>query len=136
MGTSFQLSKASDYYGFATATTGGTSINVEVDMDNAEGVEFIGVAGTTSTAATLTLSTAASTTDSFTNLSGATAASTGAAAVVVCDLVKPRERWCKGTLTTTANARLTLVARKYGMRKQPVTSTSTAVVTSLVSPDT
>lgn len=139
-----QLSKNSDYVAFASSgTTGATSLALEVDMVNYEGIEFIGVAGTTSTAATLTLSTAASTTATFVNISSTqgaagngTSKSTGAGAVVVVDLYRPRKRWIKGTLSTTASARLFLVARKYDSRKHPITNTSTAIVTTVVSPNT
>lgn len=132
-----QLAKKLDLYAFNSAgSTGVTSLAVEIDTDNCEGVLFLGTAGTTSTAATLTISTAASTTASFVALSGGTAASTGAGAFVAVDVHKPLKRWLKGTLSTTANARLSVQAFKYGNRKCPVTWTSTGILTSLVSPNT
>ena len=134
---SHQLGKMLDCYAFSSAgTTGVSTLNVEIDTQNCEGVLFVGTAGTTSTAATLTISTAASTTASFVNVSSGTAASTGAGALVAVDIHKPRKRWLKGTITTTANARMTVQAFKYGVRRSPTTWTSTGILTSLVSPDT
>lgn len=134
---SHQLAKSLDLYAFSSAgTTGVTTLNVEIDTQNCEGVLFMGTAGTTSTAATLTISTAASTTASFVAVTGGTATSTGAGAFVAVDVHKPRKRWLKGTITTTANARLTVQALKYHNKKCPTSWTSTGILTSLVSPNT
>jgi len=132
---SHQLSKMVDVYGFS-GSTGSTSVTVEVDMQNAEGCLFNAVGNTSAGALTLTISAAASTTDTFTNLSGATNASTGGVATRWVDIHKPRERWLKGTVTAGSATNMIVQAIKYGVRKPPVTWTSTAGLTALVSPNT
>lgn len=111
-------------------TAGSTGLTAEVDMANYEGVEFIGVAGSTSTIAhTLAAATGASTTDSFVALSGATHATTGGNDFAVLDVYRPRERWLQVTFTTTAASEKVLLARQYGPRKlQSATTYDTAVV--------
>lgn len=130
-----QLSKCVNLTSF-NASTGATSLALEVDTAGYEGIRFFGATSTTATAITMTLSTAASTTASFVALSGGTAASTGGKAMVCVDNHKPRKRWIKGTLSSTAAAPMFVWAELYGPKKLPVTWSSTAVLTSLVSPNT
>ena len=118
----------------AQATTAdSSSIAGEVDMNGWNGCMFVAAAGSTSSAAhTLTISTAASTTASFVNLTGATKATTSGNDQAVVDVSYPRKRWLKGTVTGTASKRL-LFSIQYGPRSLNASSTYDTIV---ISPDT
>lgn len=109
--------------GQATTATA-ASVTGEVDMNGYEGCEFIGVAGSTATVAhTLTVKVGASTTDTFVAISGATKATTGGNDFAVVDVYRPVERWLQAVWSTTANTEKLLLARQYGPRVIPVSST-------------
>jgi hypothetical protein len=114
------------------STGGGTSINEAVDMQNFAGVMFLGNVGTTGTALTLTAAGGASTTG-FVNLTSGTHATTGGNDIAVLDVYKPRHRYVRCTASTTANARMSVFAIRYGPRNLQSASTNATLV---VSPDT
>lgn len=129
------LSYFTKVYSVAQATTAdAASVAIEVDTAGYEGCYFIGIAGSTATTAhTMTISTAASTTASFVNMTGATKATTSGNDFAVVDVCKPRKRWLKGTFSSTANSKKAMAAILYGPRSAQISSTYDTVV---VSPDT
>lgn len=114
------------------STGGGTSINEAVDMQNFAGVVFLGNVGTTGTALTLTAAGGASTTG-FDNLTGGTHSTTGGNDIAVLDIYKPMQRYVRCTASTTANARMSVFAIRYGARNLQSSSTNATLV---ISPDT
>ncbi len=111
-------------------TAGSTGLTGEVDMQNFEGVEFIGVAGSTSAIAhTLTALIGASTTDTFVAISGATKATTSGNDKARVDIYRPTERWVQATFTSTAASEKVLLALQYGPRNLQTGSTD---ITSVV----
>lgn len=119
----------------AQATTAdAANVAIEVDMSGWDGCYFLGIAGSTATTAhTMTISTAASTTASFVNCSGATKATTSGNDFAVVDVYRPRKRWLKGTFSSTANSKKAMIALQYGYRNANISSTYDTIV---VSPDT
>jgi hypothetical protein len=114
------------------STGGGNSVNEAVDMQNFTGVLFLGNVGTTGTALTLTAAHGASTTG-FVNVTGGTHSTTGGNDIAVLDVYKPRKRYVRCTASTTANARMSVFAVRYGPRNLQSSSTNATLV---VSPDT
>lgn len=125
-----QASNYSKWTLISQATTAGsTGLTGEVDMSNFEGVEFVGIAGSTSAIAhTLTVKVGASTTDTFVAISGATKATTSGNDFAIVDVYKPVERWLQATWTSTAASEKILMARQYGPRKLQSSTTYDTVV--------
>jgi hypothetical protein len=117
-----------------STTATAANVAIEVDMVGWDGCYFLGVAGSTATTAhTMTISTAASTTASFVALTGATKATTAGNDFAVVDVVRPRKRWLKGTFSSTANSEKFMVAIQYAPRNLNTSSTYDTIV---ISPDT
>lgn len=115
--------------GQATTATA-TSLTGEVDMQNWEGVQFYGVAGSTSAIAhTLTAKIGASTTDTFVAIATATKATTSGNDGAAVDVYKPTERWVQAVWSSTAASHKVLIAVQYGPRNLQTSSTD---ITSVV----
>ena len=119
-------------FAVAQATTAdAANVAVEVDMAGWDGCYFLGIAGSTAvTAHTMTISTAASTTASFVNCTGATKATTSGNDFAVVDVYRPRKRWLKGTFSSTANSKKAMVAIQYCGRAANLSSTYDTIVVS------
>lgn len=130
-----QLGYQTKVYSVAQATTAdAANVAIEVDTAGWDGCYFLGIAGSTATTAhTMTISTAASTTASFVAVSGGTKATTSGNDFAVVDVFRPRKRWLKGTFSSTANSKKAMVAILYGPRNL---NTSSTYDTFVVSPDT
>ena len=126
-----QLSRHIDISSVHITATTTDVLTVEVDMENAEGVLFLGMG--TSADMTLAVLGAASTTASYATLSvgsSATHGTTAAKATAAYDVYKPNHRHLKCTCTSTGNSYNGLWAIKYGLRKVPKTWSSTVSLAS------
>lgn len=118
-----QLSRYIDLAHVSWTSSGPTVI--EMDMTGAEGALFIGVPGTTvARIPTLDIYSGATSTglvQCTTAISHESSASGNY--IVITDVYKPKKRWLKASLASTAEAAHYLLGFKYGLRA-PLNSTA------------
>ena len=111
-----QLSRYIDLASVAWTSSGPTV--AEVDCGDAEGVFFIGVPGTTvARIPTLDIYSGATSTGLVQCTTAISHASSAAGNFIVCtDVYKPKKRWLKASVASTAEQAHYLLGFKYGLR--------------------
>jgi hypothetical protein len=111
-----QLSRYIDLTHVSWTSSGPTVI--EMDMEGAEGALFVGIPGTTvARTPTLDIYSGATSTGLVQCTTAISHASSAAGNYVVCtDVYKPKKRWLKASLASTAEQCHYLLGFKYGLR--------------------
>lgn len=120
----------------ATAIAAGTSAvnSTGVDMTGFESVIFVGVFGTGNAANIMNLAQSADN-SSYADLEGSAVASSTAAYLTACQVVKPGDRYVRAEFTRGASTTLdSVIALQFGACKTPVDQPATTANEFHVSP--